>query len=140
MSGPGQFRSNPADGGALPAKPADRLRGPEAGWENLHRNLAADAAVAEAELYAAGNRRLSVTHDTDHGTDHEMAVQVLVDAVDQVARDTGYSGGGTFTNRPGRTIWTWPSTDVPAGAVVRAAADQARRLNPGHWTIDADDH
>lgn len=117
-----------------PAVQAERLQGPEAGWETMHRNLAAYAVVTEAEMYANGSRRLTVIHGPDAG------VEDLVDAVDQAAHTAGYNGGGTILSRTDRTSWTWPSTHAPAALIVQAAADQAHQLNPGHWHIEADDH
>ena len=110
------------------------------GWEAMQRNLAADAVVAEALLYASGGRRLTVEHGRPLIDQAAALVQQLVDDVDQAAADAGYLGGGTVTSRGASITWTFPSTDVPARQLVLAAREAADRLNPGGWVITADDH
>ncbi len=110
------------------------------GWEALHRNLAADAVLAEAALYASGGRRLTVEHGQPLTEQAAALVQQLVDAVDQAVDAAGYLDGGTVTDRPISITWTFPSTDVPARQLVLAARLAVDRLNPGGWVITADDH
>jgi hypothetical protein len=110
------------------------------GWEMLLRNLAADAAVAEAVLYASGGRRLTVEHGQPLTGQAAALVQQLVDDVDQAVAAAGYLGGGTVTGRVTSITWTFPSTHVPARRLVVAARLVADRLNPGEWIITADDH
>ena len=110
------------------------------GWEAMHRTLAADAVVAEAQLYASGGRRLTVEHGQPLTDQAAGLVKQLVDDVDQAAASAGYLGGGTVTSRRTSITWTFPSTDVPARQLVLAARLAADRLNPGGWVIPADDH
>jgi len=110
------------------------------GWEAMHRTLAADAAVAEALLYASGGRRLTVEHGQPLTDQAGALVQQLVDDVEQAAAGAGYLGGGTVTSRGASITWTFPSTDVPARRLVLAARLAADRLNPGSWVITADQH
>ncbi len=109
------------------------------GWEAMHRNLAADAVVAEALLYASGGRRLTVEHGQPLTEQAAALVRQLVDEVDQAVEDAGYCGGGTVTDRATSITWTFPSTDVPARQLVLAARVAADRLSPGGWIVTADD-
>ncbi len=104
----------------------------------MHRNLAPDAVIAEATLYATGGRRLTVEHGQP--LTEQALVQQLVDDVDQAAAGADYLGGGTVTSRGASITWTFPSTDVPARQLVLAARLAAGRLNPGSWIITADEH
>lgn len=114
-------------------------------------DLQAQVAVDEAEFYATGWRRLAVRYglapdDPAERQRHEQLVQQLIDEVAAAADAAGYIGGGTTGHRVAHggerhtTEWHWPSSDVPAADIVRAAREVAERLNPGHWQIDADDH
>ncbi len=105
------------------------------------RNLAADAVVAEAVLYAAGARRLTVEH-----------VQPLTEQADSSYRPTARGrrrlGGG------GRRLPRWRHRDRPVDVdhldlfvhrrarrqLVGAARLAADRLSPGEWIITCDDH
>ncbi len=104
------------------------------------RNLAADAVVAEAVLYAAGGRRLTVEHGQPLTEQAAALVRQLVDDVDEAAARAGYLGGGTATGRPTSITWTFSSTDGPARQLVWAARLAADALNPGEWIITCDDH
>lgn len=109
------------------------------GWEAVLRTLAADAVVAEAVLYASGDRRLTVEYGQPLTEQAAALVRQLVDDVDQAAAAAGYLGGGTVTNRPTSITWTFSSTDVPARQqVVLAVRVAADRLNPGGWIVTAD--
>jgi hypothetical protein len=110
------------------------------GWEALHRNLAADAVLAEAALYAAGGRRLTVEHGQPLTEQAAALVQQLVDDVDAAASAAGFLGSGTVTDRPTSITWTFPCTDVPARQSVLAARQAADALNPGTWIVTADDY
>lgn len=110
------------------------------GWEAVHSTLAADAAVAEALLYASDGRRLTVEHGQPLTDRAAGLVQQLVSDVDQATAAAGYLGGGTATMRPTSITWTFPSIDVPARRLVVVARVAADRLNPGDWIITADDH
>jgi hypothetical protein len=89
-------------------------------------------AVAEAEAYANGERRLTVATG-----DLESAA----DAARLHALHAGYRGGATVIGRNDRATWCWRSTpEVPAAELVRAARAVAERLDPGWWRIAADDH
>ncbi len=101
------------------------------GWEAVLRTLAADAVVAEAVLYASGDRRLTVEYGQPLTEQAAALVRQLVDDVDKAAAAAGYLGGGTVTNRPTSITWTFSSTDVPARQVVLAARVAADRKNPG---------
>lgn len=115
------------------------------------RELQAEVAIDEAEFYASGRRRLTVHYGPAPGDPTERQrrqdlIDALVEQIEAAADGVGYVGGGLTghhaTASGGRhtTVWSWPSTDVPAEAIVRAALAVAERLNPGHWRIDADDH
>jgi hypothetical protein len=108
------------------------------GWEAMHRNLAADAVLAEAVLYASGGRRLTVEHGHPLTEQAAALVQQLVDDVDRAVADAGYLGGGSVTSRATSITWTFPSTNVPSRQLVNAARGAADRLNPGTWVINAD--
>lgn len=108
------------------------------GWDATHRNLAADAVVAEAQLYASGARRLTVEHGQPLTDQAAALVQQLVDDVDHAAASAGYLGGGTVTSRRTSITWTFPSSDVPALHLVEAARAAAGRLSPGTWVVTAD--
>ncbi len=105
----------------------------------MHRNLAADAVVAEAVLYASGGRRLTVEHGQPLTEQAAALVQQLVVDVDQAVEAAGYLGGASVTDRPTSITWTFPSTDVPARQLVLAARVAADRLSPGGWIVTADD-
>jgi hypothetical protein len=109
-------------------------------WEAMHRNLAADAVLAEAVLYASGGRRLTVEHGQPLTPQAATLVQQLVDEVDRAVEDAGYCGGGTVTARPTSITWTFPSAGVTAQHLVLAAGEAADRLNLGPWIITADDY
>ena len=104
------------------------------------RNLAADAVVVEAVLYAAGVRRLTVEHGQPVTEQAAALVRQLVDDVDQAVPAAGYLSGGTVTDRPTSITWTFSSTDVPARQLVWAARLAADALSPGEWIIRCDDH
>ncbi len=110
------------------------------GWETTLANLAADAALADAALYASGARRLTVDHGQPLTDAAEMLLQRLVDDVDAAAAAAGYLGGGLLTRRATSITWTFPATDVPARQLVLAARTAADWLNPGDWIITADEH
>ena len=110
------------------------------GWEAMHRNLAADAVLADAALYAGGGRRVTVEHGQPLTEQAAALVQQLVDAVEQAVTAAGYRGGGTATSRPTSITWTFPSHDVPALTLVLAARQAADTLNPGSWIVSVDDH
>ncbi len=110
------------------------------GWEAMHRNLAADAVLADAALYASGGRRLTVEHGQPLTDQAAALVQQLVDDIDQAAEAAGHLGGGTVTTRATSITWTFPSTHVPARHLVLTARLVADRLNPGGWIVTADDH
>lgn len=110
------------------------------GWETMLRNLDADAVLADAALYAAGKRRLTVEHGEPLSAAAGELLRRLVDQVVHVVDDAGYVCGGTLTVRSASLTWTFPSTDVPARDLVLAARAVADRLNPGGWVITADDH
>ncbi len=110
------------------------------GWEAMHRNLAADAVLAEAVLYASGGQRLTVEHGQPLTDQASALLQRLVDDVDQAVEAAGYLGGGSITERPTSITWTFPSTDVPARQLVLAARLAAERLTPGGWIITGDDY
>lgn len=95
----------------------------------------------EAEFYAAGGRRLTVHHGA---TDLPREVR---DAIDDAADRAGYIGGGLVgTSGPAharRTTWSWSGRcsrrpGVEPAAIVAAAAEVARRCDPGTWRIDDD--
>jgi hypothetical protein len=113
---------------------------PTSGWEAMHRNLAADAVLAEAVLYASGGRRLTVEHGQPLTQQAAALVQQLVDEVDQAVEDAGYCGGGTVTGRATSITWTFLSGEVPARQLVLAAQRAADFRNPGGWIVTADDH
>ena len=117
---------------------ADHQAHRDSGWEVMHRNLAADAVVAEALLYASGGRRLTVDHGQPLTDQAAALVQQLIADVDQAAADAGCPIGGTVTSRGASITWTFPSTDVPARELLRASRQAADRLNPGTWVITAD--
>ncbi len=96
------------------------------GWEAMHRNLAADAVLAEAVLYASGGRRLTIEHGQPLTDQAAALVQQLVDDVDQAAAAASYLGGGTVSGRRTSITWTFPSSDVPARELVLAAQLAAR--------------
>ena len=123
-----------------PDDQADALAGRTSGWEAMHRTLAADAVIAEAQLYASGGRRLTVEHGRPLTQQAGALVRQLVDDVDEAAADAGYLGGGTVTSRGTSITWSFPSTDVPARQLVLAGRLAADRLNPGSWVITGDDH
>lgn len=56
------------------------------GLEAMHRNLAADAVLAEAHLYACGGRRLTVEHGQPRTGRAAALEQQLDDDVDQTGR------------------------------------------------------
>jgi hypothetical protein len=114
--------------------------GRTSGWEAMHRNLAADAVLAEAALYASGGRRLTVEHGQPLTEQATALLRQLVDDVDTAAAAAGYLGGGTVTARPASITWTFLSTDVPALVLVLAARQAADTLNPGTWIVSADDY
>lgn len=104
------------------------------------KRMTALTAVDEAEFYAAGGRRLTI----HHGPSYRLP-RPVTDAIDRAAARAGYVGGGICgTSGPAdarRTTWSYPATcgGDPA-AIVATTRDVARRLNPGTWTIDADDY
>ena len=104
------------------------------GWEAMHRNLAADAVVAEALLYASGGRRLTVEHGQPLTDQAAALVQQLVDDVDQAAAAAGYLGGGTVTSRGASITWTFPSTDSPRSATGLGRPSRCRPAEP--WRLD----
>jgi hypothetical protein len=108
------------------------------GWEAMRRNLAADAVLAEAVLYASGGRRLTVEHGQPLTEQAAALVQQLVDDVDAAVAAAGYLGGGTITARATSITWTFPSSDVPARQLVLAALQAADWLDPGGWVTNAD--
>jgi hypothetical protein len=108
-------------------------------WEAMHRNLAADAVLAEAVLYASGGRRITVEHGQPLTDQAAALVQQLVDGIDVAVKAAGYLGGGTVTARPTSITWTFPSVDVPARTLVLAARLAADRLDPGGWVTTVDD-
>jgi hypothetical protein len=109
------------------------------GWEAMHRNLAADAVLTEAVLYASGGRRLTVEHGQPLTLEAEDLLQQLVDDVDAAVTAAGYVGGGTVTSRATSITWTFPSTETCAARqLVLAAGLAADRLNPGDWIITSD--
>ena len=110
------------------------------GWQAMHRNLAADAVVADALLYATGGRRLTVEHGKPLTMAAAALVRQLVDDVDRAAAAAGCLGGVTVTARSTSITWTFSSTDVPARLLVLAAREAACRLDPGGWVITADDY
>lgn len=110
------------------------------GWETMLRNLDADAVLADAALYAAGQRRLTVEHGEPLSAAAGELLRSLVDQVAHVVDDAGDLCEGTLTVRSTSLTWTFPSTDVPARDLVLAARTVADRLNPGGWVITADDH
>lgn len=109
-------------------------------WEAMQRNLAADAVLAEAVLYASGGRRLTVEHGQPLTEQAAALVRQLVDDVDAAVEAAGYLDGGTVTARPTSITWTFPSTGVPARTLVLAALQAADRLDPGGWVTNADDY
>lgn len=117
---------------------SDDVRRP--GWETMLRNLAADAVLTDAALYASGRRRLTVEHGEPLTADADELVHRLVEQVDAAVDAAGYIGGGLLIGRLTSLTWTFPSTDVPARNLVDAARAVADRLNPGGWVITADDH
>lgn len=110
-------------------------------WETMLRNLAAEAVLTDAALYAAGHRRLTVEHGEPTSpptppsscTASSSKVNAVVDAA-------GHVGGTLLLGRLTSLTWTFPSTDVPARNLVIAARAVADRLNPGGWVITADEH
>lgn len=76
--------------------PAERT----SAWEAMHRNLAADAVLADATHYASGDRRLTVEHGQLLTDQAAALVRQLVDEVDQAVTAAGYRGGGIATSRP----------------------------------------
>lgn len=114
-------------------QPGGRLHGPDAGWRNMLRNLAARAAIADAEAYAHGERRLTVHHDLPAGDDVDelgAVVDVAVGAVPDPP--TRFTSEGRFTR------WTFRSPD--ARQQVTAAREAIERAYPGRWRIEADEH
>jgi hypothetical protein len=115
-------------------RPGGRLQGPEAGWDNMLRNLASDAAVADAEAYARGERRLTVHHYLRDDRELDELLDVVADAIGSIPQGTG----SRFTSVGRSTRWYF---SPPAAAEQLAAARAAvERINPGHWRIDADVH
>lgn len=119
---------------------ADNQARRTSGWEAMQRNLAADAVVTDALLYASSGRRLTVEHGQPLTQQAAALLQQLVDDVDKAAALAGYLVGGTITARPTSITWTFPSTDVPARRLVLVARLAVDRLNPGGWIISADDY
>jgi hypothetical protein len=104
------------------------------------RNLAAEAVLTDAALYASGRRRLTVAHGEPLTTDAAELVHHLVEQVNAAVDAAGHLGGMCLIGRSTSLTWTFPSTDVPACNLVVAARSVADRLNPGGWVITADDH
>ena len=117
------------------ADPGGRLSGPDAGWRNMLRNLAADAATADAEAYACGERRLT----EHHGLVVDSVVGALLDAVDEAFTALpGWPKVRPSTARGGFTRWHFHPLARPSSSSLQAPASPAS--NPGHWQIVADDH
>lgn len=104
--------------------------------------LAGRVAINDAEFYAAGGRRLVIRHGPD-----DLLPEVR-DTILDAASQAGYvGGGGASTVGPAnarRTTWSFPGgcsrrPGVDPAAIVAAAAEVARRLDPGTWTIEADE-
>lgn len=110
------------------------------GWSSLAANLAADAVLFDAQLYAAGCRRLTVEHG-EPLTEQAIALLVqLIADVDHAALRTDASSC-TRLIRPTSVTWTFTGSDqVPAQSVVLAARRAADSRNPGGWVITADDY
>jgi hypothetical protein len=99
------------------------------GWEAMLRNLAADAVVAEAVLYAAGGRRLTVEHGQPLNEQAAVLVRQLVDDVDQAVAAVGYLGGGSWSGRPGspRTGLTQASPSPAVRSAPRRSTAASRK-------------
>lgn len=113
--------------------------GRRSGWTTMLANLAADAVLAEAAVYAGGGRRVTVDHGQPLTPQAEHLLQQLLDEVDAATDQAGHCGGGTVTIRATSITWTYPSLAVPARELVLAARHACDRLNPGTWIITADD-
>ena len=109
------------------------------GWETAVWGIAADAAVAEAELYVTGHRRVTVEHGEPLTAAAGQLLARLVEEVDAAVAAAGYLHGGTRVHRATSITWCFPSTEaVPARVLVLAARAAADGLNPGGWIITAD--
>lgn len=126
----------PPGGGEAAA--GDATRRP--GWETMLRNLDADAVLADAALYAAGKRRLTVDHGEPLSGAAGELLQRLVEQVAQLVDDGGDRCEATLTVRAASLTWTFQSPDAPARDLVLAARTVVERLDPGGWVITADDH
>ncbi len=85
------------------------------GWETMLRNLATDALVAEAVLYASGGRRRLIVEHGQPLTEQAAAlVQQFVDDVDQAA-GCSLERGGSGPGIPASTSSTRRTTSFAAG-------------------------
>jgi hypothetical protein len=125
-----------ASGAEEPPRYAGRLDGPNAGWMAMERRLGADLTVADAEAYAAGERRLTV----HHGLQHRDLIDELIDVVDDAIRRFPGATGSPFTSLGPSGGWTRWRFRPPAAAEQLAAARAAiTRDHPG-WRVEADEH
>lgn len=116
-------------------EPGGRLSGPDAGWRNMLRNLAAADALADAESYAHGERRLTVHHGLRHGSELDKLREVVDEALLLPGQRIGYPSA-TYPGQFTRWRFKQPGA-VERLEVARSAVD---RVNPGHWRVEADQH
>ena len=110
------------------------------GWEAMERNLAADQVLAEGHLYAAGWRQLAVQHDSPLTADARALLERLAEQIQHVVRLAGATEPGTVTYRTGSATWAFPTCERTARQHVVLARLVADQLNPGGWTVTADDY
>lgn len=128
--------TTPPGGGDAAAGDATR----RAGWETMLRNLDAHAVLAEAAVYAAGKRRLTVDHGEPLNDAGAELLSRLVHEVAQVVEDAGPHCTANMTGRPASLTWTFQAPDGQTRDLVLAARTVIDRLDPGGWVVTADDH
>lgn len=97
--------------------------------------LAVEAVLAEAVLYASGGRRLTVEHGQPLTEQATALVRQLVDDVHAAATAADYLGAGTLIARATSLTWTFAPTDLPARDLVLVARHAADRLTPDRGSL-----
>jgi len=110
------------------------------GWQALRRNLAADAVLADAALYASGARRLTVDHGGPLTAQGAVLLEQLVGLVDEAIRALPGENTVELLVRPKSLTWTFHRPEGSARPLVLAARTVATQLDPAGWVITADDY
>lgn len=106
----------------------------------MHRNLATDAVLADAALYASGARRLTVDHGGPLTAQSAEGLQQLVRLVEETIRALPGQNTVELLVRTRSLTWTSHRPEGSTCPLVLAARTVANQLDPGGWVITADDY